>query len=118
MRIFDMQRQPAQNEYSGCGRAWVALDQGKVVGIRYMGDHKGVFTSISPEVLRASNRKRDCPTSRYYAQRMNEERFLDWRDRAKRELAGLGVVVSGTMSCWQFYADSNKFKALTKGAIR
>tara|TARA_Y100000361_G_scaffold151672_1_gene169501 strand:- start:1364 stop:1699 length:336 start_codon:yes stop_codon:yes gene_type:complete len=106
MIIYDMQKQPSQNEYSGCGRAWVALNQGKVVGIRYMDDHTGVFTSRSPEVLIAAGRKRECPWSQYVAERMNEERFLLWRDRAKRELAGLGVVVGGMMSCWKFYADS------------
>jgi hypothetical protein len=65
--------------YSGCGRAWAAVDEkGFVVAIKYMGDY--------------------YPTP-------EQPTFGDYRLACRAELADKGEVVSGTCSCRSFYLD-------------
>ena len=105
MKLYDMQQEPAQSQYRGCGWAWVAIKDDQIIAVRYMDNHTGSLTSRSPEVLKRADRKRDCMWSRYVAREMNRERFLEWRTKAKTELAKLGEVRSGMMSCYQFYPN-------------
>ena len=102
MKLYDMQTQPALSQYTGCGKAGVAMKDDRIIAIRYMDDHTGCFTGYSPEALKRANRKRYCKASELAARELNRERFSEWRIRARRELNGLGDVVSGMMSCWRF----------------
>jgi hypothetical protein len=98
---IDIQTQPAADQYKGCGKAWVAInDQGQIVGIRYMDNHGGCLTGYAPEALQRAGRKRYCPASQWAAEEINRELFLNWRKQAKADLAELGTVVSGIMSCY------------------
>ena len=106
MKLYDMQQQPAQSQYRGCGWAWVAMKDDQIIAVRYMDDHGGCFTGSSPEALGRANRKRYCKASEHAAREMNRESFTQWRNQARRELAALGDVVSGMMSCWQFEANT------------
>lgn len=100
--VTDMRDQPAVGDYHGCGRAWVAVAEGKIVAIRYMGDHCGVLTGYSPEAQAAAQVSRYCPAACRAADWLNDQYFCRWRQQAKRELDQLGTVVSGTMSCYEF----------------
>ena len=96
-RMYDMRQQPAYSQYKGCGRAWVAIKDGQIVAVRYMNDHS-YYTGSSPKALARANRKRCCKASINAADDLNREAFLAWRKQARRELAGLGDVISGMMS--------------------
>jgi hypothetical protein len=70
---------PAGSEdYHGCGYAWAAIDQaGKLVALRYM------------DSLTLSSKNESFAT------------FDRRRTKALAELAPLGRVVSGMLSCWE-----------------
>ena len=105
MKIYDMQQQPAKSQYKGAGWAWVAMKDDQIIDVRYMGDHT-VFTGYCVEALQRANRKRCCKASERAAQELNRESFAKWRTQARSELASLGTVVSGLMSCWNFEAKA------------
>ena len=69
--------------YRGCGRAWAAIKDGRVVAIKYMARHI-VFTA-------------DGWTDNY-----GGRTFAEYRTESLRELANLGEVVSGEASCGEF----------------
>jgi len=102
MKLYDMQQQPASDEYTGSGWAWVAMKDDEVIAIRYMDDHIGCYTGSSPEALKHAKRKRYCKATELAAEQLNKEAFLAWRKEARTELSELGKVVTGMMSCWQF----------------
>ena len=99
---YSMTEQPAAGEYKGCGRAWVAIEQDEIVGVRYMGDHSGALTRYSAEAIAMAGRVRPCPASEQAAHNYNDAQFVAWRTQARRELEELGTVISGTMSCTVF----------------
>jgi len=107
MKIYDMKTQPAKSEYKGSGWAWAAMKDDQIVAIRYMHDHTGCFTGYCAEALHRANRTRYCKASERAAQEMNREAFTAWRNQARSELAEMGTVVSGMMSCWHFEITSN-----------
>ena len=74
MGILPIKGSPAEKQYRGCGKAWVAINKsGEVVGIRYMGDFDEETTP-----------------------------FTDHRLQSRKELAELGEVQSGMLSCYEF----------------
>ena len=75
MGILPIQGSPAEKQYRGCGKAWVAINKNaEVVGLRYMHD-------FQPE---------------------EKEQFSEYRLKCRKELAELGEVQSGMLSCWEF----------------
>ena len=73
MLTIDLNGHPAQQQYAGCGRAWVAVDDnGRIVAIRYMGK---------------------CPIG---------DDFSQYRSDCRRELARQGHVLSGMLSGMHF----------------
>ncbi len=81
--------------YKGAGRCWVAIKDGKIVAIRYMGD--------SPIVSLADvGRKRWTRAARRAFAIRESELFAEFRLKARAELAELGEVVSGMASCFEF----------------
>lgn len=74
MGTLPIQGSPAEKQYRGCGKAWVAVNKsGEVVALRYMGDFDEETTP-----------------------------FTDHRWQSRKELADLGEVQSGMLSCYQF----------------
>lgn len=100
--IYNMQEQPAAGEYRGSGRAWVAINDGQIVGVRYMGNHVGTLTRYSAEAIALAGRVRPCPASERAAVLFNDTLFAAWRTEARSALAAKGSVVSGLMSCLEF----------------
>ena len=100
--IYDMKEQPAADKYRGCGSAWVAINDGKIVDLRYMGDHVGTLTRYSAEAIALAGRVRPCPASEQAACDYNAMKFAAWRTESRSELAARGAVVSGMMSCGEF----------------
>jgi hypothetical protein len=69
--------------YCGCGRAWAAVKDGRVVAIKYMARHSA-FTADG------------C------ADNYGGRTFEEYRTASRRELDNLGDVFSGEASCWEF----------------
>lgn len=147
MGILPIQGSPAQDQYTGCGKAWVAINKSaEVIGIRYMHDfhidysklpawlktgcdsrppyefissfdphHYGSATlaKIKRTAIahghpatgpRGGNIK---PTDiikkgRKMIQELEKEQFGEYRLKCRKELAELGEVQSGMLSCWEF----------------
>jgi hypothetical protein len=38
MHVYDLTSECLDREYHGCGKAWVAIKDGRVIAIRYMGE--------------------------------------------------------------------------------
>jgi len=38
MNVFAIKDTEAEKDYHGCGKAWAAINDGKIVSLRYMGD--------------------------------------------------------------------------------
>jgi hypothetical protein len=91
--------------YRGCGKAWAAIVDGRVVALRYMGNHRAWF-GAEPEVLARAKRKRLCARSQLVAYRLTDIAFVEWRQRARAELKAIGSVVSGMCSCNEFLAET------------
>jgi len=36
MKVFDIQKTSAENDYAGCGKAWAAIQGEEIIAIRYM----------------------------------------------------------------------------------
>ena len=54
--ILPIQGSPAEKQYRGCGKAWVAINKNaEVVGIRYMHDFQADLTKL-PEWLRKTEK--------------------------------------------------------------
>ena len=102
MNNFDMRKQPARDQYQGCGWAWVAVnDKDQIIAIRYM-NRSPYFLASSPEALARAGRKRRCAASQRAADDLNSESFGKYRLESRRELSQIGTVVSGMMSGFHF----------------
>ena len=55
--VYDMKSQPAADKYRGCGHAWVAINDGEIVDLRYMDDHVGDFLAWRVEARQALSEK-------------------------------------------------------------
>lgn len=87
--------------YQGAGRAWVAIKNNEIVGVRYMNNYP-YTTPGSEEALKRAGKTRVCESSRRAAEQINTKSFLLHRAESKRELSKLGDVVSGMMSAGSF----------------
>lgn len=75
--IYSVKGSPAESQYRGCGKAWVATNKNaEIVGIRYMHDFEIVETESN--------------------------QFGEYRLKCRKELAELGEVSSGMLSCYEF----------------
>lgn len=102
MSNFDMRKQPARDQYHGCGWAWVAMDeQHRIIAVRYM-NRAPYFLASSPDALARAGRKRRCPASQRAADDLNAAAFAKYRLECRQELSQFGTVVSGMMSGFQF----------------
>ena len=148
--ILPIQGSPAQDQYKGCGKAWIATNKsGEVVGIRYMHDFQADWTKlpkwiqsvretypfISEWNLNYSGR-RSCvdgarlgklkrvaianghpetgPRGGYIKAselakqvksaigNLEKKQFKEYRLKCRKELAELGEVQSGMLSCYEF----------------
>lgn len=99
---IDMRKQPASDQYDGCGWAWVALNEhDQIIAVRYM-NRAPYFLASSVEALARAGRKRRCPASQRAANNLNDESFAKYRRECRRELREMGTVVSGMMSGCHF----------------
>lgn len=103
MSNFDMRKQPARDQYQGCGWAWVAMNENdQIIAVRYM-NRAPYFVASSPEALARAKRKRRCPASQRAADDLNAESFAKYRLECRRELSEMGTLVSGMMSGCHFF---------------
>lgn len=77
--------------YRGSGRAWVAVKDGKIVALRYMGDSPAYSVE---DFLRDTGRKRKTATAKHLAIQREWELFVAYRERCLKELSALGEVRS------------------------
>jgi hypothetical protein len=147
MGILPIQGSPAEKQYKGCGKAWVAINKSaEVVGIKYMHDFQANYSSL-PEWLKKAHfeyfefSSRACLEPRHYGSRklaeiknqviafghpatgpnggnikpsdiikkgrklvaeLEKEQFGEYRLKCRKELAELGEVMSGMLSCYEF----------------
>lgn len=69
--------------YQGCGRAWAAIVDGRVLALRYK-ERRTIFTKNG------------------WTDNWGDRDFAEYRQAAKAELAQIGTVASGFCSCWEF----------------
>jgi|TARA_R110000823_G_C15526484_1_gene456262 hypothetical protein len=143
MIVFKLQNTNAEKDYHGCGKAWAAIKNDKVVALRYMGQFafdpsksnmpewvkvvyddcrwagrfgpttlvkikKAAIAAGHPEFGPRGGRIK--PSVMAYEARsiiFNSEReqFGEYRNSARKELSGLGEVISGMCSCWEFITE-------------
>ncbi len=103
MNAIQLANTPAAQDYKGCGKAWIALDSnGQPLAIRYMNAHGG-DELVGRDV--ADRRFRDGVRRVYQPKYSHTERtaiFEAYREKCRQELAALGSVVAGIVSCWEF----------------
>jgi len=88
--IYSVKGSPAQSQYRGCGKAWVATNKNaEIVGIRYMHDFEPDLTKLP----------KDAKTQIVETE---SNQFGEYRLKCRRELAELGEVSSGMLSCYEF----------------
>ena len=148
MGILEIKGSPAQDQYTGCGKAWIATNKsGEVVGIRYMHDFQPDWTKLKPDWLRELRalffevHPQSSVEPRHYGSRklatikkfaisfghpatgpqggnikpsdlikksrqmikdLEQEQFGEYRLQCRKELAELGEVQSGMLSCYEF----------------
>ena len=96
MTIIDIRNTPAEYQYSGCGRAWLALRDGQPVAIRYMADyHEARLADIG--------RKRWTAAAGRKLRQLNSDRYSAWRTQCRADLALCGdEILSGTLGSFEF----------------
>lgn len=147
--IYSVKASPAESQYRGCGKAWVATNKNaEIVGIRYMHDFEPDFTKL-PEWVQAIREayptirqwdgyysKRYCPDAarlgklkklaidnghpatgpnggyikaskivqdaKAQLSKTETDQFGQYRLKCRKELAELGEVSSGMLSCYEF----------------
>ena len=105
MTVINLKNEPAAEDYQGCGKAWVAWDDDRILAIRYMDAHRGCYTGYSPAAQKHAGVTRYCPSAQRSAETLNKWKFLEWRSKAKAELSQLGTVIAGMCSCWEFIPE-------------
>ena len=70
--------------YRGCGRAWAAVKDGKVVKLIYMGNYSFIDENGNPRTNHG------------------DMEFSDFRIYSRSSLSQFGEVVGGMCSCWTF----------------
>ena len=83
--------------YKGCGKAWAAIVEGRVVALRYM--ERSTILRLKADV------PADAPLAESnfeFIDNWGGRSFTDYRAAAKAELALLGTVKSGMCSCFEF----------------
>jgi hypothetical protein len=99
MNIIDIRNTHAESQYSGRGRAWLAMKDGHPVAIRYMADYP--FAGLSD-----INRKRWTRSASLKLREINSERYAAWRTQCRAELAMCGdEILSGTLGSFEFCAE-------------
>lgn len=88
---LELTKKARKEDYRGCGKVWAAVRGGKVVALRYAGDHR-VVSGWCKEALDRARVTRFCAASRYAAERINDESFSAWREQARAELGSLRGV--------------------------
>ena len=97
--------------YRGCGKAWAAILDGKVIGLKYMDRHTGCLTGASDEAKERAGVTKQCYSSDRAANVINRERFTAYREQARKDLQDLGedvFVVGGMCSCCEFMYETRK----------
>ena len=147
--IYSVKGSPAESQYRGCGKAWVATDKNaEIVGIRYMHDFEPDFTKLPewvqairdsyltirqwdgnysrrfcPDAARLGKLKKIAVANGYPASgpkggyikastivqdaktqivETESNQFGEYRLTCRKELAELGEVSSGMLSCYEF----------------
>ena len=147
--IYSVKGSPAQSQYRGCGKAWVATNKNaEIVGIRYMHDFEPDLTKLPkwvqairesyptirqwdgnysrrfcPDAARLGKLKKIAVANGYpeagpkggYIKastivldaktqivEAESNQFGEYRLKCRRELAELGEVSSGMLSCYEF----------------
>jgi len=149
MDIYKIQGTPAESQYKGAGRAWVAINKnGEIVAIKYMHDFDPNFSRL-PKWIQSIREtyplikewnfdygRRSCrdgarlgklkkiaianghpetgPKGGYIKasdlakqaknvlKELERKQFGEYRLRCRKDLAELGEVQSGMLSCWEF----------------
>ena len=143
--ILQIQGSPAESQYTGYGKAWVAVNKSaEVIEIRYMHDFQpdwtklpnwlrelrenfvGMQSTVEPRCYGSATLakiKRTAIANGYPAtgpqggnikpsdiikqgrkmiSELEKEQFGEYRLKCRKELAKLGEVQSGMVSCWEF----------------
>lgn len=96
--VYDLQEE-IKEKYKGCGKAWAAIKDEKVVDFIYMNSNSNTHDRKIDKRCKLGFRFVERPLQ------IQRQEFEEFRQKSREELAKKGEVRGGNLSCYEFVSS-------------